>query len=194
LKTTRRRQWIIGSSLLAGSLLATLVFGNSYQLGNAQSGQPDLAVASDNVWVSPQRPLGGDIVTMKAAIQNNGAADATGVVVDFSDNADGVLQVPVAVGSAMVDVPAGGTSIAQVSWDTAGELGDNTITVTIDPSDQVPEADESNNQASATMFVSTPWGDVNCFGGVNSVDALAILRWKAGLDYNQFLPCPVPGQ
>jgi hypothetical protein len=194
LKTTRRRQWIIGSSLLAGSLLTTFALGNSYQLGNAQSGQPDLAVASDNVWISPQRPLGGDIVTLKAAVQNNGAADATGVAVDFSDNADGALQVPVAVGSAMVDVPAGGTSIAQISWDTAGELGENTITVTIDPGDQVPEADESNNQTGAIMFVSTAWGDVNCFGDVNSVDALAILRWKAGLDFNHVEPCPVLGQ
>jgi hypothetical protein len=37
------------------------------------------------------------------------------------------------------------------------------------------------------------WGDVNCDGTVNSVDALATLRWKAGLPVIQVTPCPAIG-
>jgi len=37
------------------------------------------------------------------------------------------------------------------------------------------------------------WGDVNCDGTVNSVDALAILRKNAGLPVFQVQPCPIIG-
>jgi len=37
------------------------------------------------------------------------------------------------------------------------------------------------------------WGDVNCDGNVNSVDALAILRKTAGLPVFQVQPCPIIG-
>jgi subtilase family serine protease len=178
---------------LVGMTITTMLLSETH-VGNAQAGQPDLTVESTNVWVSPQRPIGGDIVALKAAIRNLGETDAVGVTVDFTDNADGATQMPVSIGSTTVDVPAGGTSIAHVMWDTSGELADNIITVSIDTGNLIAESDEGNNQTNATMFVSTASGDINCIGGVNSVDALAILRWKAGLDYNQLTPCPVPGQ
>jgi len=37
------------------------------------------------------------------------------------------------------------------------------------------------------------WGDIDCSGAVNSVDALKLLRWKAGLVVTQPLGCPVIG-
>jgi len=37
------------------------------------------------------------------------------------------------------------------------------------------------------------WGDIDCSGAVNSVDALKLLRWKAGLTVIQAQGCPVIG-
>jgi hypothetical protein len=37
------------------------------------------------------------------------------------------------------------------------------------------------------------WGDVDCSGAVNSVDALKLLRHNAGLPYSKPLECPTPG-
>ena len=37
------------------------------------------------------------------------------------------------------------------------------------------------------------WGDVNCDGFVNSVDALTLMRWSAGLPVLQVQPCPTIG-
>jgi hypothetical protein len=37
------------------------------------------------------------------------------------------------------------------------------------------------------------YGDVNCDAVVNAVDALLVLRWKAGLSVNQVQPCPTIG-
>lgn len=44
-----------------------------------------------------------------------------------------------------------------------------------------------------TPIPSQTWGDVDCNGVVNPVDALKILRWHALLPVSQTQPCPVIG-
>lgn len=39
-------------------------------------------------------------------------------------------------------------------------------------------------------YAGNPVGDVDCNGIVNSVDALKVLRFVAGLSVNQTEPCP----
>jgi hypothetical protein len=50
-------------------------------------------------------------------------------------------------------------------------------------------AEWSETSAGASQL----YGDANCDGAVNSVDALLVLRWKAGLSVNQVQPCPTIG-
>jgi len=45
----------------------------------------------------------------------------------------------------------------------------------------------------ATPVPSRLWGDIDCSGVVDAVDALKILRWKALLPVQQTQPCPVIG-
>jgi hypothetical protein len=42
--------------------------------------------------------------------------------------------------------------------------------------------------------LATQFGNVDCGGGINSVDALKVLRYAAGLSVTQTEPCPDPGQ
>jgi hypothetical protein len=35
-----------------------------------------------------------------------------------------------------------------------------------------------------------PWGDIDCYGEVNPVDSLKLLRFDAGLEVTQDPPCP----
>jgi hypothetical protein len=186
--------WVRPVALLGAALVLGLLLLQEMAPGSAQQGQPDLFVKAQDVWVSPQRPLAGDIVAVKAAIRNSGDADAHDVLVQFTDNAAGALQMLVSIGSATVDVPAGGMAIAEVAWDTSGQFAANDITVDVDPENAIPESDDQNNQAMASIFVSALTGDVNCLHGVDVVDSLAILRWDAGLDVNQLAPCPVIGE
>ena len=172
----------------------TLLIDKPYEPSDAQAGQPDLTVEASNIWMVPQRALGGEAVELRALIRNIGGADATDVSAQFGDNADGAAQLPYTIGTDAVDVPAGGSAVAEVSWDTTAEYAENLITVTADLVNNVPEGDEDNNTATTEIFVSAPTGDVDCLNGVNITDALAILRWDAGLDFNARFPCPVIGE
>jgi hypothetical protein len=56
------------------------------------------------------------------------------------------------------------------------------------------EREETGPTPSPTSAPQTlAWGDANCAGGVNSVDALGDLRYVAGLVVSQTEPCPDVG-
>ena len=50
-------------------------------------------------------------------------------------------------------VPAGGSVVAETTWDTTGYVGENEIQVILDIADQLEELDEDNNSASTSVTV-----------------------------------------
>jgi hypothetical protein len=151
----------------------------------------DLSVSAAEIWPSPNLLVAGEPgATLNAFVHNSGSGPVSNVTVQFTDNANGPVATPLTIGSTTVTVEAGGT-VVTVPWNTANQFGDNLITVSVDPGGQITETSETNNQASVSIDVSSPVGDVNCNGVTNAVDALMTLREASGLSYSHPPHCPL---
>lgn len=104
--------------------------------------QPDLTIT--NIAASQSQP---NQTLLTATVANNGAADATGVVVRFFDGST-------TIGNTSAIALARGTS-ANVSftWSTRGMNGDHVIVAIVDPANTVAESNESNNRAQRTITI-----------------------------------------
>jgi len=114
---------------------------------NCSTPQPDLAVGSSDLALSGLRGQGNDQV-IAAVVHNAGSASATTVKVRFA-----VDGVQVGADQTVGQILPGGTGRASVVWDTHGQNGTHTLTVTADPSNTISEKDESNNAASRQVLV-----------------------------------------
>lgn len=103
----------------------------------------DLAIAPADITTSGR----AETTAISATVRNIGGSEAPNVAVRFLVNGAQVGTDQV------VTVPAGGSATASVGWNTKGLRGDFVITVVVDPSDAVPETDESNNSATKLVTV-----------------------------------------
>lgn len=120
---------------------------------------PNLAITSPNINFSPGREGGpiieGDVVTIYATILNNGALNAANVEVQFVD-ATGGAALPIGDRQTIDFIPAGGSAVATVIYDTAGKGGDRAIQVVVDPNNFIFESDETDNMARDLLRVTPP--------------------------------------
>ncbi|NLG83172.1 MAG: discoidin domain-containing protein, partial [Firmicutes bacterium] len=110
---------------------------------------PDLAVTSGSIAVHPRPAARDGVYALQAEIGNLRPAGVKNVPVSFYRGhpmAGGVL-----IGEATVDVAGGGSTIAEVAWDTAGLMGWQAIYVWVDPLNTVTEYDDCNNLAAAAF-------------------------------------------
>ena len=114
----------------------------------------DLMLNSSDISFTPEKPVEGDVVTVTAVVRNMGYVNASDVVVRFLDNTS-------VIGSTQVSVGGGSTTATSVNWTPV--VGVHTITVVVDPEDNISESDESNNNASKNITVkpkpNTPTSD-----------------------------------
>ena len=122
-------------------------------LAAAKTPMANLTVSSGNVTFDNASPVAGDKVTVYAVILNTGATDASNVVVQFVDDTD-MDAVPIGPQQVIPTIVAGGSATVQVVFDTTGLAGDRKVKVTADPNNFIPESDESDNSASATLSVT----------------------------------------
>lgn len=109
---------------------------------------PDLEVDPANVTFSPSDPEEGDVVTVTALVQNIGNVDSPSFQVALlldGEEVDRVSAGPLTVG---------GSQSVQLSLDTTGHVGEHTVTVVLDPENEVQELSESNNRADKSLVVS----------------------------------------
>jgi hypothetical protein len=109
--------------------------------------QPDLAIGSGDLALSGLKGAGNDQV-IAAVVHNVGSAAIANVKVRFA-----VDGVQVATDQTIGQIAPGGTGRATVVWDTHGQNGTHTITVTADPANVIVEKDESNNAGSRAAVV-----------------------------------------
>ncbi|MEV8595994.1 CARDB domain-containing protein [Streptomyces sp. NPDC052012] len=102
---------------------------------------PDLVV-TDLTW-TPQAPTESDDVTVRATVRNAGAAASPASTVNVS------LEGTVA-GSAPVGALAAGASTTVTVDAGRRTAGSYTVSAVVDPTDTVPEQDDTNNSRTAT--------------------------------------------
>lgn len=109
---------------------------------------PDLAIAPDDVQLSRQKIVGGDVVTITATVRNVGKADATNVAVRFT-----VDGQPIATDQVIASLAADGSGTAMATWVVKHEDGTHTLAVVADPANAIAESNEANNAVQATVTV-----------------------------------------
>jgi subtilase family serine protease len=110
---------------------------------------PNLVMTSSSVVFTPTQPAPGDVVTLTIRVRNDGAVDASGVVVRVMD----VTETPEQVGDDVTipSIPAGETMTATLSYDTTDKTGSRSLTVSADPDNTITESNENDNTATVTI-------------------------------------------
>lgn len=93
----------------------------------------------------------------------------------------------------------GTNTLATIEFDAVGEVDDCTdLTITvIDHLGPDPQADSTNptvtnGEICITAGVTRIWGDFDCSGALDPIDALKLLRSDAALSVSQAQDCPAP--
>ena len=119
-------------------------------------GDSDPQISAADLTISHNNPAAGTSVTIEATVHNEGNYVADNIIASFfaGDPAeDGVY-----LGSKYIPVLAvdGDTAVSTV-WDTTGYAGALDVYIVLDLAEQIPEMNENNNQAFATVnVVSNP--------------------------------------
>lgn len=112
----------------------------------------NLSMSAGNIIFSPPLPTEGELVTITAVVVNNGAVAAERVLVQFVDVTNGGFE-PIGLEQTIQLVPPGGSATASAVYDTAGKPGSRKIQVLVDSNNLIPEQDENDNEATATLIV-----------------------------------------
>jgi hypothetical protein len=114
----------------------------------------DLEITSGDISFNPSGSVPyGTTVTINATIHNLGDRNASDIVVKFYDGLPGMgNQIGVNQTVSFIQY-LGGVGYAEVLW-TAQPGGTHDIYVVVDPDNRVTESNETNNVASAPIFVS----------------------------------------
>ncbi|MEZ4712988.1 MAG: CARDB domain-containing protein [Caldilineaceae bacterium] len=94
-------------------------------------------------------------MTISALVLNSGTADASDILVQFTDMTDDA-GLPIGTEQIIDSLPAGGSVTLEVTYTDTDEAGERRIQVAVDPSNSIEESDETDNRAAKTLVVSPP--------------------------------------
>ncbi|MFP4559075.1 MAG: PKD domain-containing protein, partial [Archaeoglobaceae archaeon] len=120
--------------------------------GNTTSSSelPELEILPEDIELSGQ-PVVNENLTITASVKNTGEVDVTNITVRFMDSLENESLIGERV---LASIPSGGEAIAKINW-TPQETGTHNLHIVVDPYDLASEQDESNNEASKPIMVST---------------------------------------
>lgn len=116
---------------------------------------PNLVMLKSNIGFDPVAPVEGETVTIRATVRNDGDAEATNVLVQFVDGTKNA-STPIGEQQTIASIPAGGSGIAEVTYDTSDKAGDRKIKIVVDPHNFVAESKETDNRSEETLTVAMP--------------------------------------
>lgn len=115
---------------------------------------PDLSISQPDITIVPPDLIEGQGAGIGAVTHNNGNVDAYNIEVRFYDgdyaegDLIGIVNIPF--------IQSGGTSYAQMPWNTFGQSGRNYIHVIIDLQNNIEETNEDNNATLKSIDVTPP--------------------------------------
>jgi subtilase family serine protease/subtilisin family serine protease len=124
-------------------------------LARSKGALANLMITTDNVTFAPAEPVAGEVVTIRAVVLNNGAADAEDVAVQFTDTTGGD-NMPIGPQQVLPMIPSGGSAVVEVSYTTVNKVGSRSLRVVIDPNNFIAEGRETDNSALLTLQVNAP--------------------------------------
>ena len=113
---------------------------------------PNLIVQPRNVGFNPAAPTEGDRVLVRAIVLNDGAEDATDVVVQFLDVTEAGVE-PIGQPYVIGYLAAGSSATVPIIYDTLERPGDRRIRVVVDPNNFIRESTKEDNQTVVTLPV-----------------------------------------
>jgi hypothetical protein len=148
---TRISTRLVAASLTPDNMPDSLARAGSYTVKgneNCVVPQPDLVLSPSDLGTYQYKAPGGtkQIVAV-AEVHNNGTADASSVVVQFAMDGQTFATQTVA------RIAKGSFVRLSAGWNSKGQKGSHTLTVTADPANAIAESSESNNSASQTVVV-----------------------------------------
>ena len=109
---------------------------------------PDLGIAGQDISIKPERPRKGDEVSITFRVFNRGNQGASGfsvrLFVDGNETAERAFR----------GLDAGANSTGKLVWKAA--RGVHSLRLAVDPSNEISERNESNNEASVEVTVGAP--------------------------------------
>ncbi|NJN81423.1 MAG: hypothetical protein HC802_03495 [Caldilineaceae bacterium] len=113
---------------------------------------PNLVVTSSDISFDPEAPAEGEPVVISTTVHNKGTIAAANVEVSFALMNDDEAE-PIGETQVISTLAAGSSEIVSVTLDTADKEGEQTIRVTADEENKIPESDETDNQATKTLTI-----------------------------------------
>ncbi|NJN81425.1 MAG: hypothetical protein HC802_03505 [Caldilineaceae bacterium] len=120
-----------------------------------QVSAPNLVMQAVNIGFQPPLPITGETVTINAVVLNDGATDASNVLIQFNDITSGEA-VPIVKEQTIAVVPAGGSASAQAVYDTTGLSKDRKVQVLVDSNNLIAEVSDSDNDATKVLSIAQP--------------------------------------
>ena len=122
----------------------------------------DLQISSFNLTFSNPAPIEGEIISINATFSNVENQNASNVLVQFFDDL-------ILLGNATISIPAVSSATVSQVWEA--EIGPNNLKVILDPTNNISEINENNNEASKDISISAYHTYV---GKVRAITALGI--------------------
>lgn len=116
----------------------------------------NLVISQASIGFSPPQPAAGDAVTVTVTVHNQGAAQAANVIVQLLDISDGESS-PVGEAVTIPLLAPGSAAVVEIPYHRADAeplpSGERLLRVVVDPSNSIPETDETDNRATVTLTV-----------------------------------------
>ncbi len=152
--------WVINDFISSPTIIHTFnlypLIGDPYSKF-ALPQKPDLGIDTESVFYSPSTPVADNFVFLKLIVKNQGLVPSDSILVTIKDNYTDELGKTKGESDLVPPFkvkPVAYADTINIEWDVRGKAGSHTVTIQIDPLNQISESNESNNSAQVTIYIN----------------------------------------